>query len=266
MISFNPLSINNTAYISSKEPFTILRTNGKLAIAYVMQRYIWSPIVWKDGLRKRVNFLHADYCALDFDSPEIAMQDVIRMFVDVPHIIGPTRNHRKPKKNQVACDRFRVLLPFERRITDLDEYEYNMGLYIKKYGSDESCNDGARIYWQCQSIASIITEGPESLDVFKCPPKDKFAKHRAHQARLNSIGIMSTFAQKWLSTVIPSGQRNNICFALGCDLARAGLTYEDALSRVLMSPTYKDMVLDDALITEIRRCITNGFEETKAQD
>ncbi len=272
MISYNRLSIGSHEALRCNGSYDTYDCKSFLGISSIMRNYIWSPIVWLNGKRGKNNFLSSHYCALDFENPEVSLKDMQNVFSDVPHIIGTTRNHQKYKGDILPCDRFRVLLPWERPITNLNEYEFNLLRVIKRYGADENCSDGARIFLQCEEIIYLDPSGPESMEVIPQLvsavkiSKEALKQYTDKQERLNSIGRMSSFAVKWLSNVIPEGQRNNICFALGCDLARAGLSYDDAVSRVLSSPTYKCMVLEAHLLSEIRRCIANGFNETKKQD
>jgi hypothetical protein len=96
------------------------------------------------GVRNSVNFDFSDYCGLDFDDT-ISIDDAIGIFKDYRAVIATTKNHRKRKKGVIA-DRFRVIVPWERRITCRHEYVQNMTSVIKEYEADGACKDAGRFF------------------------------------------------------------------------------------------------------------------------
>lgn len=123
-------------------------------ISRIICKKTWSPCLFKDGKRTERNFVAANFAALDFDSPETPLADIHRRICDMTHILGTTKSHQK-EKNGVICDRFRLLLKFEKPIENIFTYRKTMKKLIDHYGSDKACVDGARFFWPCKEILSI---------------------------------------------------------------------------------------------------------------
>lgn len=226
----------------------------------------WSPIIW-GGIRSKKNFRYSDLCGLDFENPEVSLADMVNTFCDCWHIIGTTRNHQKVKGSEHAMDRFRIILKWSRRIEQIDSYEFNTKKMISDYGADPACFDGARMYFPCDQIVSInLDPDAERIDVVDVPKEYAAKRAESHRRfdeardRYKAIGRMSTFARRWLLATIPQGERNIIVFQLGCELARTGLDYEDAVDRVLRSETYGGMVISPELHKKIRNQVFDGFK------
>ncbi len=134
----------------------------------VINRNVWSPIVWSDGRRCSANFLFSDYCGLDFDDT-LTLDDAIGVFKDFRCIIATTENHRKVK-NGCYADRFRVVIPWERRITDRAEYVHNMTAAIKEYGADQACKDAGRLFKPSVEVA--LLNDADDMPVQEVPPKE----------------------------------------------------------------------------------------------
>jgi hypothetical protein len=125
----------------------------------------WSPIVFKGGERLQKNFLFSDWGVLDYENGT-TLEEAQNNFCDCVHIIGTTKSHTE------ESHRFRVLIPWMERITDLETFRYNQASFINKYDTDQACKDGARFYFPCTKIVSVNTEGFR-LDVKAPPPKPK---------------------------------------------------------------------------------------------
>ncbi len=115
---------------------------------------VWSGIVWRDGKRDQEHFVSADWAVFDFDDPDNNLDDIRRRYCDMRHIIGTTKSHQKEKKG-VICDRFRLAVPFVKRIVSLEHYRQNMQKNIARLGCDAKCADGARFFFPCREIVSI---------------------------------------------------------------------------------------------------------------
>lgn len=232
----------------------------------VMKVFTWSPIIWKGGERKEKNFQTAHYVGLDFENPEVTVEGFVRSIEDCWHIVGTTRNHQKEKDGHPPVDRFRALLKFEQPITDVHDYRDTVTRLIDRHGADESCCDGARLFFPCRDIVSVQTDVDLYLEpVFKASEDAKKElelmkeRHRENAAFHNSNGRLSTFCRKWLLNEIPQGKRSVTCFALGKDFCMAGIDYEDAVYRILCSPTYANQNLPDEILKKIRSQVYYGY-------
>lgn len=230
-----------------------------LSVANIIKKYYWSPVLYSRNYRKKINFEASYYLVLDFETPDVTLEDAKKSFCDCKHIIGLTRNHQKPKGHIPPLDRFRVVIPWEKPINNIDVFEYNNELAMKHWDADVSCKDAAHGYFRCTEIVSIGLEG-FSQDVKDIPPgysqEAKLTKARQRAA----AGVMATFCKQALTNVIPTGERNQTIFKLGCEFARLGFTYDHSLHLVLTSPTYQRQIVTGDLLHEIREALTNGFK------
>jgi hypothetical protein len=157
-LSASPLLHLHTKFI--KKP---IRNIGDMT--KIITSRIWSPITWR-GSRRSENFQSSDYCALDFDD-SLPIYEAMDIFKDYKCIIATTQNHQKEKHGLVA-DRFRVIIPWERRIDDANEYIFNMQSLIKEYGADAACKDAGRLFKP--SLAVVWTNDNEPLPVLRYSP------------------------------------------------------------------------------------------------
>jgi hypothetical protein len=138
--------------------------------------------------RQKSAFLRSEICALDFDK-NLTLEEAKAKFAGYKHIIATSRNHQKEKvrtdrKGKVTsveppCDRFRVVLFFERPIVGTEnppkgqqaDYDYErimtyiMALYSE---TDKSCKDGSRFFYPCKEIVSVNADG----ELYPVPHKD----------------------------------------------------------------------------------------------
>ena len=191
----------------------------------------WSPIVFKDSYRKAVNFLYADWIALDFDSPETTLKDALNIWCDTAHIIGTTRNHQKIKhpgaSNEAGpCDRFRVVLKLTERCLSGKDYSFTAKRLQNIYSADRQATDCARFFYPCTEIVSctafeedMLTQeifvAPKIIDCRVSVPAVGDKYHIPGSLRALRKGIRP----------VPS-HRNNTLYMVSCDLAKQGMTFE----------------------------------------
>lgn len=229
-------------------------------LSWLILLYQWGPIVWRHGARSQDNFESNDILVLDFDSPEYPLAAALRGFAGMNHVIGTTRNHQREKGGAV-CDRYRVVVPWSRRITDLAEYRHNLRLAYSIYDhADRSCIDGARPYYPCTEIVSLEVDG-EAWEVEPAPPAPPTGGET--RGMVAAPGVLSAWARRSLTETIPVGERNAACYRLGAELFRAGVPLPAAILRVLESKTYQKQNLLPGLRQEIETAVGNGFRRAK---
>lgn len=214
---------------------------GPFIEAFKLSQHIlkrpWSPIIFKNNQRKQENFLFSDWAVLDFDNG-YTLEEAQHDFCDCIHIIGTTKSHTDDKH------RFRVCIPWEHRINNVEVFKHNQKRLISKYASDGQCKDAARFYYPCKEIVSFRSHGfrqEVSLDI----PK----KSEAVQYKKTGFSSAVTFFMK---NVIVVGNRNVQIYQVAKDLFRIGLSQGTILDIVLRSPTYRDMKVDGDLLWEIK--------------
>jgi hypothetical protein len=175
---------------------------------------VWSAVVFRHGKRRQADFSYADWLVLDFDSGELSIDQAAKNFCDTVHLIAPTRSHSE------SHHRFRVCLLFERRITDLETFRFNMDHYISRYNADNQCKDGARYYFPSQAIYSKANLASLfRVDVLTPPP------HFEAETKI-APGEYSRFVRRLVGTTIPVGRRDVTTWAFARDLARAGFSVD----------------------------------------
>ncbi len=231
-------------------------------LGWIVMASTWSPIVWRGGERRQANFLYADFLALDFEDPQFTLVRARETFAGLTHLVGTTRSHGIEKHGWVG-DRFRVVIPFGERITDLGVYLHNMESALKLYDrADDSAKDGARMFFACKTIVWIESDG-EPWDVEPLP----VAAGAHTRTQFTPPRHFSPFAVRCLETVMPLHTRNTACFRLGCEFSRLGFGIDDTIARICSSPTYAsiDMRTHRELFAEIEKCVTNGFKDEAAK-
>lgn len=108
----------------------------------------WSPILFKDNVRKSENFISSDFLVLDIDGG-FSYDDALIYFSTHDHIIEVTKNHEKVK-NGISADRFRIVLPLDKPVFDPATYRemFNKAKTVWPF-IDDACKDLARFFYPC---------------------------------------------------------------------------------------------------------------------
>lgn len=234
-----------------------------------ISKCVWSPIAWKDGVRCEKNFLYAEWCVLDIDepSPDFTLRDVCAGFSHMKHIIGTTKSHQVAKGDRPTCDRFRLLFPFERRITDLRIYRWNMYRLQKIFPIDKACKDGARYFFPCKEIIQCDNEG-YLQEVDENPP-DWFERYQDPHAQQwdarRGTPVVPLWTRRQLDSIMPIGERNDLIYRIAKDLTRFGFQDEKKiLDIVIHSATYSGQV-STPLLQELRGTIKSAMKKVASE-
>lgn len=220
MISFHPKPITSESKASYfAKGFRELEETLESFVEVARLR-AWSPCVFKDGHRLKLNFKRADWLALDFDDG-MSLEDAKRVFCDVIGFIGTTKSHGKSKGLEPARDRFRVVLKLTEPVFDYLSYEYTLKKYIDRYDSDNSAKDAARFFWPCTEIVQVTGEG-YTIDCETPPVGYGKFDYRTTEAYGKALVIPPKSRQILRSKLYETGNRNTEIFKCACELARAG--------------------------------------------
>lgn len=225
-------------------------------IARTMSERAWSPIVWHEGRRKTDNFKESHWFALDFDDPGTPLEQAKNLFCDMIHVIGTTKSHQI-EKHGVICDRYRVLLKWEKPITNWRTYQFNAERLISHHEADSACSDPARHYFPCIDIVSVCEEG-YSLEWFPHPPDYKpeisgqeyldFLAHK--QSRFENSGKFPKHVQEFLELGKTFGEgRNQSCYVTACHMMECGVEPKDIILALQKSPFSRHPPWREAEIT-----------------
>jgi len=121
----------------------------------------YSAGVFRGGVSSNDNWTaQPSLLILDVDDG-LTLDEAKSFFSGSQALISTTRNHMK-LKNDVMCDRYRVILPLKDPITCTpSEYSKAMALiYEEKFSFvDESCKDASRIYFGYAEAENYYLEG-----------------------------------------------------------------------------------------------------------
>jgi hypothetical protein len=231
---------------------------------------VWSPIVWKEGKRKKVNFIACSMLVLDFDSGEWTIADTIDFLQEtgIKGMIGTTKSHQKDKVLESgviapACDRFRLCLALEKPITDPLSYTIEMEKLTRAIPCDRACKDLARLYYPCKEI---VYETPlEVQGVFKVMDEAELieAKESLREVQEANLERMTTLKEvsmlpKWIATVLvagtPPGTRNTTIFKVAAELYKFGWNEAEIVAALVSSP------LSGIGEDELRTAVANGIK------
>jgi hypothetical protein len=191
---------------------------------------VWSPICWKNNERKSEDFYCSDFLVLDFDDGSMTLEQAITWAKKYRHIIGTTKSHQKPKSDMPACDRFRIIIPWEKRIECKATYTQNMARILKQMSADQSCKDAARIYQPCLSIVSVGNGEPAKWFPYEPPP---LPKRNPYYENTKTIPI---WLQELMTTPPPNGARNKTAYKIAYYLASYGFSEDECKSAVFSAP------------------------------
>lgn len=237
--------------------FKVADLNDPHRIAKGISSLVWSSCIWLQGYRKEVNFEYADWCALDFDSGELSLDQAVDNYCDMIHVIGTTKSHQKAKGGGQPVDRFRVLLKFDDRIDNLRLYRWNMYRLSQKLPADPACRDGARFFFPCTEIVSVSADGYTQEINTDIP--DTFDRPAATRRAIES-GQVPGWVQGALANVIPIGERNGTIYRIAKDLRRCGFGHDAIVHMILNSRTYRGTIIPPKLSREIEQTVGSAVK------
>ncbi|CAB4200239.1 AAA domain containing protein [uncultured Caudovirales phage] len=178
--------------------------------------------VFEKGHRKADSFLKTEAIALDIDDG-MTLDQAKKEFADYAHIILPTKSHRKEKNGKVA-DRFRVILPLEKPITDADTYYATWQALKDRYPAiDPACKDPSRMWYKSERVESLKAQGKKVSPV-KPQPKPELKAVPALPEGVH--GDLSKRTLKFLQLGAPKGQRHAELYQAARDAKQQGYTQE----------------------------------------
>lgn len=232
MLSIYPKSSNNVKAVNYK------RVDAKTFrdVARFALQFQWSPIQFKNNYRKKANYDCAVYCVLDIDEG-LSLIDAQKILKNknIKSIILSTQNHQKPK-NGKTCDRYRIIMRWDRVIRDLNDYEFNYRLWNRIFGGDKNTEEGARHFKASLSYLGH-TDG-ELLAVLKAPPKRQINKFAVYEKiEFKKSGQLPCHVTDFIERGILIGTgRQESFFKAACSLRNLGLSQAQAISVLKRAP------------------------------
>lgn len=217
--------------------FLILKNMDLLA--ETITKHCWSPEIWRDNIRKKANFESAHFLVLDFDEPgDESMDELNRSLCDHKRIFGTTKSHMK-SKNGIVCERYRLIIPFEKPITSLSDYLVTLKKAYERFPwADKACIDAARFYFPCQKIVYFDREAEYKWET-------SIATYTAtHTPAISPRdGKIPSWCLNFINNgAIYNGSRNLKVFAVARELFRQGFSESDTRCLIMRAPINWDGV------------------------
>jgi hypothetical protein len=225
-------------------------------LALLTKTHVWSPCLFAQGKRHKEEFVGAHWLALDFDTPDYSIDQAKRDWCDTTHLIGTSKSHQIPKGSSPACDRFRIIVPFDREIKTREEYEFNLKKLASRYGADENATDAARLFFPCVRFVSHEREGMSQPVV--ALPYDVAASRELEAINVKRImkhGYTPKYPRLFMSTYITGTSRVIACWQFAKDMTLMGKSAEEIYDAIIKSPTYVRDVPSDAVCARIQKTI-----------
>jgi len=205
---------------------------------------VWSNILWAGGHRREENFLSSYYCVFDYDDG-LTIDKALELFSKYQFILGTTKSHQIDKgKNKPACDRFRVVVPWQKPIAKIDVYRFNIKKAIAHFKSDPVAYDGARLWQPCKKIVASSYEGKLMPVQWELPDEDKsenlnqkFEDVKKYYEETNSV---PAYVRDFLCGIYNEGEINTVLFKTCVALFNRGLSYEEILTKMNRLTHLKD--------------------------
>lgn len=251
------VSCNTNTFARGHKNFEKVKLEKFSDMCDIITTKTWSPIIWIQGSRAICNYVTCEYLTLDFDDGAQTIDDIKTILQQwrLAGIIGTSKSHQKVKTTESgimlpACDRFRVVIPFERNIEDAGTYKYNMTEAFDIFRCDPSCKDAARYFYPC---ADIVHVSPHSGTWPVYEQKEGMqGKINAKRRQMMQDGIPPNDVTNALVHGIPAGARNTTCFRVACCLLDCGQD-EDQIYTSLMNA-----MKDPLSPIELRKTIANA--------
>lgn len=219
------------------------------ALANFITTRVWSPIVYKNNHRKKENFESAGWLGFDVDRG-LPLEKAIALVKDweVFAMIGTTRSHQKDKvtaagKVDPACDRYRIVFRMSELCTSLEQFEYNVKLYLPVLCGDTSCRDGGRLFLPCSEIV-FVNEGND-IDWQKVPKNHKKVEFQQSDARRIEQHKRDQTVPLWVLRKVGDGVpmgggglpgRHTACYAIGLELTQLGYSIDEIATFIMTGP------------------------------
>jgi hypothetical protein len=231
MPNIDPNSNLSFSYSKNKSRTAYHICQGWELLKRAMIKVDWSPIVYFGNYRDGDNFAFSDFMGLDFDNTQ-PIAEIAEIFRDSAFIIGTTRNHMR-EKDGVIGERFRLVVPWERRITDRDEYLASIAAYIKKYSSDTQCCDAARLFYPCREIVHSQNPDPdlELATITQPVPRPEYVP------RICSVSSKRMLNNKTLrlmqsGILFPGMQRDDSIYRASLDMFSCGYDLDEVVDKM----------------------------------
>jgi hypothetical protein len=259
--------VNEIGPINNPDGFLPLDYKNVKELWAMISVHTYSPIIFQDEYRLGDNFMYSDLCVMDVDNkhePFYTLEHVVKDFGDCSIVVGGTRNHMLPKAHHDGiAPRFRILIPWEERITCPHTYEKSMKFAQSLCeGADLSTKDIARQFYPCKEFLLALGPG-EKMPVIPATPAEIEAKRKSDQYKREASVVRPLpghIVEFLKSGKVFGGSRNNSVYTSARSLVEKGFTNAEIEELVRNAPFDRRGFRD----AEIKSCINSARKKTES--
>lgn len=232
MISIYPKPGANVKAVNYQSiPCNDFKTLVKFAL-----RYQWSPITWRDGYRKRDNFKSCQFCVLDIDGG-LNYQQAARRIQErkIKAVILSTENHQR-EKDGVTCDRMRIIMRWDKPITDLETYIFNYKAWNREFSGDRATAEGGRHFKPSPALLGAFDGELLAVAIPIIKPRidnDEFFKTIDFKKSGRLPQDLMDFIER--GNLLTSGRQNSF-FLAACTCRKLGIPKNEAVTLLKRAP------------------------------
>lgn len=239
--------------------FVTLERQTLRRLAGIALTYTWSTAVFRDGYRLKDNFLWADFVGFDVDNKPgdhpYSLAQAVRDWCDSEVVIMTTKSHQKWKEKNPPADRFRIITPWEKRITEIGLFEANYRHVLKGNPAfDKSCVDCSRQFFPGSEIVYANFDGyrqPVHEGLRSPPPAREnldLAAYRLSRGR----AAYPAHIQAFIKLGKPfGGGRNPSVYVTARTMLEAGTEPQDIIDVLKKSPFDRNDFPDSEIETTV---------------
>jgi hypothetical protein len=232
----------------------------------IITTWCWCPGVYQGDRRLSNCFVQSDLIALDFDeSLTILQMEKILKQKDWSYVLAPTGSHQIWKDKKPPCDRYRLILFLDEKITDFKHFKQNVTHYIKMFKTDPNCKDAARFFKPSKYIHSYNLNG---LKIKPIPYDEKIETkfkniNNFSISKFKQTGLLPDYIKRFLEFGEPFGDsRHYSIYVTAAFLCDCELSKDEIFTLITSSPfdrqRPKGAVIDNL---EIEAEINHVFEK-----
>ncbi len=240
-------------------------------------KFPWSPSIFKNidyisikgenkgkNYRNNKNVDQVSFLGLDFDGG-CSIEEVKSILVKnkLAGIIGTTKSHQKIKTTsngvqKPACDRFRVLMEFDKPLKSDAELKALWPKIIRMFPhTDEACKDAARFFFPCTKIVATLKgrKFPTQMDTLPTPTEKKNLKESKERPKsktrekggttVEQKGRMARATNNFIVFGAEDGNWHAAFFKAGIDLKEQGYSFKETYELLRKASTNSKRELDD---------------------
>ncbi len=189
----------------------------------------YSGSTFQNNHRSLDDFVSTELAIIDIDS-NLSIQDALNRLNGYRYILATTKSHQKVKKTKAgkeipACDRFRIILFFDKLVTNHRDFKHSYLTLCELFPElDSSCAEASRFFYKSDKVISSCASGLKIKSLVAPEAVQPEREYRNEQI----LGKLSSQTKDFLKEGAKSGEWNNRLFKACIDLHEQNYPMETA--------------------------------------